>query len=83
MFVRTHAHTKIHYYETFYAMMKRVIASGDVDEEEDEDEREEGAQRYDKKCPLSWPAPHNLPAHAYTDTHRTRICLHTYASMCT
>jgi hypothetical protein len=64
--VGTYAHTKIHYYETFYAILKRVIASTGVDEEEDEDEREENAQRYDQKYPLSRPAPRNLPAHAYT-----------------
>lgn len=42
----TFAYSKIHYYETFEACLKRVVALVE-DELEDADEREEEAERCD------------------------------------
>ena len=73
--------TKIHYYETFYAILKRVIASAGVEEEEDEDEREENAHRYDQKSLPSRPAPAtylHMPMPTEQEFARTRR----WASMC-
>jgi hypothetical protein len=85
---------KIHYYETFYAILKRVIASAGV-EEEDEDEREENAHRYDQNvpsaglhprptCTCQYPKNTNLRAHVGMQACALDpILIHTYPYICT